>query len=281
MTHPQEARHAPFVSSPPRDTAPVTYLLDRHVAHGPKWYDTRRLPILAIVEHITAGLEGVAATDDQSAERTAAYAATTDRKVSWHQGTDTDSNLVLLPDDHTAFHCAGYNSCTLGRELSKRHTDWRTMPRHWVQATLGNAAPNDAEWCRKHNIPVRKASRRELDDAIAHYRATGQARPVGFIGHGELDPARRIDPGFVRSVDTFPWHSYLELVARHLTPPTEDDTMVDDIIGLHSAYFGVLPGTKAWTTDVIASMNWHLAHYLAGRSLDDIRGDFAATAGLG
>lgn len=199
------------------------YLLSRKVAHGPKWYTSRRQPILAIVEHVTAGLEDLDATDDQSAEKTAAYAANTERKVSWHQGTDTDSNLVLLPDSYTAFHVAGYNSCTLGREISKRHTDWRTMPAKWVKATLGNAAPADAEWCRTHNIPVRKATRRELDAAIALWQRTGDVAPVGFISHAELDPARRTDPGFVRSVDTFPWHSYLELVAHHLGTPQQED----------------------------------------------------------
>lgn len=461
------------------------YLLDRRVAHGPKWYETRRQPILAICEHITAGLEDLDATDDHSAEKTAAYAATTDRKVSWHEGTDADSNVSLLPDTYTAFHVAGYNclapdhlvladdfrwvpagdlavgdgllafdeegapgkgrgrdlayarvvnndpdaeecyrvilgdgseiiatadhpwlatvngptggnlgwrttrqllaktdqrfvhkalepwstpdtweagwmsgfmdgegclnasssrgrpaghrlswsqvpgpvldqsveiaerhkfdlhlattpkrsttqvgvrggfgeqlrflgtfhpqrlvrnlsmlrlpslralhaeyvqvlavepvgkreitrlgttsgtffadgfsmhnSCTLGREISKRHTDWRSMPAHWTRATLANAAVGDARWCRRWGIPVRKATRAELDQAIAHYRATGQARPVGFIGHTELDPTRRSDPGKVRSVDTFPWHSYLELVHHHVYgSPLEDDDM--------------------------------------------------------
>lgn len=204
------------------------YLLDRKVAHGPKWYTTRRQPILAIVEHITAGLEALDATDDHSAERTAAYAATTDRKVSWHEGTDTDGNLSLLPDTYTAFHVAGFNSCTLGREISKRHTDWRSMPAHWTKATLANAAVGDARWCRRHGIPVRKATRAELDQAILHYQRTGQARPVGFVAHWELDPTRRHDPGRhpmrAGAPDTFPWRSYLELVAHHVHgTPQEDD----------------------------------------------------------
>lgn len=207
------------------------YLLANRNPHGQHFYTSRNKPILAIVMHVTAGLEDLDATDDQSAERTARYAATTERRVSWHQGTDADSNVVLLPDTYTAFHVAGYNSCTLGRELSKRHTNWRNMPKPWVDGTLGHAAPADAEWCRRHNIPVRKANRRELDAALGMWQRSGAVTPVGFIGHGELDPARRTDPGFVQSVDTFPWHSYLELVRHHLAPPAPEP-IPEDLMSL-------------------------------------------------
>lgn len=211
------------------------YLLDRRVAHGPKWYDNRRQPVLAVCLHVTAGLEDLDATADHSAENTAAYAASTDRKVSWHQGTDADSTVTLLPDSYTAFHVAGYNSCTLGREISKRHTDWRNMPAHWTRATLANAAVKDAEWCRRHGIPVRKATKAELDAAIARWRSGGPAIPVGFVSHWELDPSRRNDPGRLpgKNTDTFPWRSYLELVAHHVHgTPQEDDDMQPPTLAL-------------------------------------------------
>jgi hypothetical protein len=209
------------------------YLLDRQVAHGPKWYTSRRQPILAVVEHVTAGLEDLDTLDDHSAERTAAYAATTDRKVSWHEGTDADSTISLLPDTHTAFHVAGYNSCTLGREISKRHTDWRTMPPHWTRATLANAAVADARWCRRWGIPIRKATRPDLDAAITRWRNGGPAIPVGFVAHWELDPSRRSDPGLHQGRDTFPWRSYLELVAHHVNgTPLEDPDMPAPVLAL-------------------------------------------------
>lgn len=195
----------------------TAYLVANPNPNGDHFYRSRRLPILAIVEHITAGLEDFDFVGpDHSAEKTARYAATTNRSVSWHQGTDTDGTITLLPDRYTAFHVRNYNSCTLGREISKRNTDWRTIPARARDATLGHAAVADADWCRRHHIPVRKASRRDLDAAIDLYRRTGEGAPVGFIGHTELDPTRRSDPGMVRSLDTFPWHSYLELVAHHL-----------------------------------------------------------------
>lgn len=193
--------------------------------HGNHYHPTRRRPILAIVEHVTAGLEDLDATDDHSAESTARYAASTDRAVSWHQGTDTDSTVVLLPDTYTAFHVHNYNSCTLGREISKRHTDWRSMPAKWVARTLHQASISDAEWCLAHDIPVRKATQAELDAAITLYRSTGEVRPVGFIGHWELDEHRRSDPGRHGAVDTFPWSRYLAMVRARITPtPSSEET---------------------------------------------------------
>lgn len=209
----------------------MAYLKTNPNPNGQHFYETRVRPILAVVEHITAGLEDLDATDDHSAENTARYAGTTDRRVSWHQGTDADSTIVLLPDDHTAFHVRGYNSCTLGREISKRHTDWRSMPKKWLDGTLSNAARADAEWCRLHGIPVRKATKEQLDAAILLWEKTGKAQPVGFVSHWELDPTRRTDPGKVSRVgDTFPWHEHLELVRLYLnrtvTPAPEDKDMI-------------------------------------------------------
>jgi len=202
----------------------MEYLLENPNPYGDHFYRSRREPILAIVEHITAGLEDFDFVGpDHSAEKTAAYAASTERKVSWHQGTDTDGTVLLLPDAYTAFHVAGYNSCTLGRELSKKHTDWRLMPGRARDATLAHAAKADARWCQLHRIPVRKASRGELDRARAAVRAGAPVSPVGFLAHGELDPGRRTDPGFVKGVDTFPWKSYLELVRFNLHPIDPDE----------------------------------------------------------
>src|SRR5688500_6361688 len=95
------------------------YLLDNPNPNGPFYYTTRRGKILAMVVHITAGLEDLDATNDHSAEATARYAATTSRPVSWHLGSDTDSGFHLLPASYTAFHVRGYNSTTIGHEISK------------------------------------------------------------------------------------------------------------------------------------------------------------------
>lgn len=157
--------------------------------------------------HITAGLEDFDGVDDHSAEATARYAASTDRAVSWHSGSDSDSSLELLPVSFTAWHVQGYNSRTVGHEISKRSPDWRNAPAAWVEATLAHAARHLAPVARSLYVPIRKATKSELDAAIARNGA-----PVGFIGHHELDPSRRSDPGRVGNVDTFPWGRFLELL---------------------------------------------------------------------
>lgn len=185
------------------------YLLDHPNPRGEHFYRTRRGSVLAIVVHITAGLQDLDGRDDHSAEGTAAYAATTGRAVSWHSGSDSDSALDLLPSSFTAWHCVGYNSRTYGHEISKAGPDWRGMPGSWIEATLARAAGHLGPKARELGVPVRKATKAELDAAIARNGA-----PVGFVGHHELDPSRRADPGRVGNVDTFPWSRFLALAGN-------------------------------------------------------------------
>jgi hypothetical protein len=181
------------------------YLLDNPVRTPPtKWYATRRSPVRVIVLHVTAGLEDLDSTDDQSAEATARYAATTDRAVSWHAGVDTDSVVRLLPPTYTGFHCAGYNSSALGLEISKRNVRWTGMDPEWVRRTLDRAAEAVRPWMAEFSIPARLLTRAEVD--------AGQR---GFCYHSRLDPTRRSDPGH-----DFPWLSF---AARLTTAHTEED----------------------------------------------------------
>lgn len=187
------------------------YLLDNPNPHGDHFYRTRRGSVLACVVHITAGLQDLDGQDDQSAERTALYASTTDRAVSWHSGSDADSNLLLLPDNYTAFHVKGYNSRTIGHEISKANVDWSIVPEEWIAATLFQAAESLRPRLKALGIPIRHAAKAELDKAIK----TG-GKPVGLIDHSLLDPTRRSDPG-----KNFPWLRFLNLLAdAHSPVPT-------------------------------------------------------------
>jgi len=191
------------------------YLLDNPNPNGDHFYPTRRGSVLAIVLHITAGLEDMDGGEDHSAEATARYAATTDRKVSWHSGSDTDSAFNLLPWSYTAFHVVDYNSRTYGHEISKKNTDWRRPVPEWTSATLTRAAEHLGPIARLLGVPFRHASKGELDAAIRDHSGS-----VGFISHAQLDPARRTDPGIVAGVgDTFPWSRFLYLAAGN----PEDD----------------------------------------------------------
>lgn len=196
------------------------YLLDHPNPHGDHFYRSRKGSVLAIVVHVTAGLEDLDGGDDHSAEGTAAYAASTDRAVSWHSGSDTDSVVELLPSSFTAFQVIGYNSRTYGHEISKSSPDWRTVPPAWIDRTLGRAAGYLAGKAVELGVPIRHASKAELDAAIAHNGA-----PVGFVAHADLDPDRRRDPGYIArppAGDTFPWPRFLALMTA---PPKETSGM--------------------------------------------------------
>jgi hypothetical protein len=182
------------------------YLLD-HRKKAANWYTSRRDPLRVIVVHITAGLEDLDGPD-ASADQTAKYAATTDRKVSWHSGSDSDSFLRLLPASYTAWHCQGFNSESYGHEISKATTRWARMPKAWTDRTLANTAAALAPIVRDHNIPLRRLTRAQV-----------QSGQRGFAAHADLDPDRRTDPG-----NDFPWARLFDLIRQHLNQQ-EDDVM--------------------------------------------------------
>lgn len=199
------------------------YLLDHPNPNGDHFYTTRRKPLIAIVVHITASIEDIDLIGpDRTCEAEAKYAATTSREVSWHSGSDTDSYIDLLPYSYTAFQCINYNSSTAGHEISKSETDWRDDDPEVIRRRLNNAADAIRPKAEKYRIPYRKATKAEVDNAIAN-----GGPPVGFISHHELDPTRRIDPGWVNGVDTFPWTQFFTILRNGSQNSGEDLSIVD------------------------------------------------------
>lgn len=187
-------------------------LLDRPNPNGRFYYPGRRARVKALVQHVTAGrqdylMEG----EDPTAEADARYACTNDRKVSWHDSVDSDGFIRILPATYTAWHCGSYNSKTIGQEIGKKDTDWRTAPDRWVAAVLRQSARAWLPHVKKYAIPLRHATRAELDRAIANDSA-----PVGFLGHYQLSPDTRHDPGEVGTLDTFPWKRLLDAIRVEL-----------------------------------------------------------------
>lgn len=230
-------------------------LLDRPNPTGPNFYTTRRNKLLGYLLHITAGLEDLDATDDQSAEGVVRYAQSTTRDVSWHVSSDTDSTIELLPPGYTAWHASAYNSTTYGHEMSKLNTDWRRMSSTWISRTLDQAAKHAAKICAAHGIPVRKATKAELDAAIA---AGARGKPVGFLSHYEVDPGRRDDPGRLPGTrtDTFPWSAFLDRVRHYQAGGVDDDMYTDDdrnkATSVHIAVFGKTPAEQKANESTVA-----------------------------
>lgn len=176
---------------------------------GDSFYPTRRTgPALGIVLHVTAGLQDLNMEGaDNSAEGTAKWAI--NREVSWHAGVDSDSIIPCLPSTYTGWHAKGYNSRTIGIEISNLDARWDNKPADWVEATLRNAAKACAAWVAQYNFPLVRATRAQVDSAIA------ANRKFGFTYHSYLSDIR-VDPG-----KTFPWDRFIAMVAEELgqTPP--------------------------------------------------------------
>lgn len=227
------------------------YLLDHPNPNGNHFYTTRKKRIKGQIIHITAGLED---TDlrgpDSTAEGEARYAASTDREVSWHSGSDTDSFVKLLPYSYTAFQCIDYNSTTAGHEISKLETDWRDDDPDVVLARLIKAADCIRPDMLANGIPFRKASKVELDHAIAT-----DGPPVGMIGHGELDPTRRTDPGLVKGVDTFPWGQFIDILKNGSPTPEEEDMTDAQFKAMMDALNGIKSGVSGLYNSGFASRN--------------------------
>ena len=203
------------------------------------YYTTRRFgaPIFC-VQHITAGLSDYIAPD-MSADNTQNWGKNPASDVSWHDICDSDSAIPCLPGSYTAWHAANYNSRSIGQEIGTGSTDWSTKSPAWVEATLKNSAKLWAPHVKKYNIPLVKVTKAQVDAELAK---GANAKPLGFIGHGDLDPRNRTDPGLYKGKDTFPWQRLFELIRIELgqkpptvAPPTKNTAwtplVVDGIFG--------------------------------------------------
>lgn len=160
--------------------------------------------------------------EDMGAENVAAYFSRSTTAASYHTIVDSDSTVRCLPAGldgttvHTAFHCYGRNTGTLGISFAMRAAEWPTVSPAWATAALERAADEVALWCRRWDIPARKVTRAEADAGVS-----------GITGHGILQPEDRTDPGASTTFEPslFPWDRFLGMVNERLGggSPGDDD----------------------------------------------------------
>lgn len=108
-------------------------------------------------------------------------------QASSHVADDSDGNSARFVSDHAkAWHCAGFNSYSLGIEqigfASESRVTWR---KSWRQ--LRETARWIAYWSIKYGIPIRRAI---VDDNDGTVIRSGVIRhmDLGVIGGGHSDP---------------------------------------------------------------------------------------------
>ncbi|MEM7338979.1 MAG: N-acetylmuramoyl-L-alanine amidase [Actinomycetota bacterium] len=141
-----------------------------------------------------------------------------DAAGSYHSIVDSDSIVQLGKYEWEMFHeGTGGNRWSLGLSFACRAAQWPTLPERWFVGALRNGAKeaaNMARWVEQTvgvTVPAQRIS-------PSQYRS---AQP-GFVGHGELDPGRRSDPG-----SQFPWEEFLRYFAEEMAPtaPPEPPTV--------------------------------------------------------
>lgn len=126
---------------------------------------------------------------DAGAESVARYFLTAGRQASYHLLADSDSWLHVVPWASEAWHDTRTNNWSVGGSIAIQCKDWKKLGARGDKAVqqLAEGFAAYAEWLYKKRgilIPAKRIT-----------RAQALARTPGFIGHGEMDPGRRSDPG--------------------------------------------------------------------------------------
>lgn len=174
------------------------YLVDNRNPNGKKYYPSRKGTVKYIVIHTAENLPDLDGPD-QGAEGIARYLAGTSRDASYHEIVDTDSYVRLLPDNYTAWHARGYNSNGFGLSMATQAAKWSALPQDYRDHLYKAGAVRARRAALELGVPLTK---------------TTPGGPAGFLGHGEVDPKRRSDPG-----KDFDWAYFMHLVNDTLAMP--------------------------------------------------------------
>lgn len=126
---------------------------------------------------------------DAGAESVAKFMVNSLRQASYHFLADSDSRIQLVPWLSEAWHDTRTNNWSVGGSVAIQCKDWKKLGARGEKAVaqLAEGFAEYALWLYKRNgtiIPAKHLT-----------RAQALAKKPGFIGHGEIDPGRRSDPG--------------------------------------------------------------------------------------
>lgn len=164
---------------------------EEHRQRVRQWGETRRngaQPTGTCVVHTAEN-----ATDfigpDAGAESVAKYFTTAARQASYHLLADADSRVQLVPWASEAWHDTRTNNWSVGGSIAIQCKDWKKLGTRGKAAVrqLAEGFAQFAEWLYK--------TKKVIIPAKHITRSQALARKPGFIGHGEMDPGRRSDPG--------------------------------------------------------------------------------------
>lgn len=218
----------------------TAYLIANPPARSQYRLPRRSEPTGAIVVHTAESMIDVTGPDG-GAEAVARFIQRRADPGSYHAIADSDSWLQVVPYEAEAFgEGTGGNRWALHLSFACRATDWRTMDdrRRMDMLDQGvDAAADMARWLQaEHGVTV----------PAVHITPTAyRSGRAGFVGHGELDPGRRTDPG-----DRFPWGEFLAKFQARMETPAMPETPpyaaeVNEALQLlteHAGYAGALDG---------------------------------------
>lgn len=188
----------------------MTIYLEMHPPIRKQYRSPRRAkPTGAIVVH-TAESEPILVLPDDGATNVAHFISTRTDPGSYHSVSDSNATVHVGRYEWEMFgEATGGNPWALHLAFACKAHLWPTLPADWVEEALRNGALEAARmaaWVLETTgviVPARRIT-------AAEYRA---GKP-GFIGHGDLDPLRRTDPGA-----RFPWNAFLNIFSDHTGEP--------------------------------------------------------------
>jgi N-acetyl-anhydromuramyl-L-alanine amidase AmpD len=175
---------------------------------SPNQSDRKPVPLDLIVLHDTEGANIAKSAKDL--EGLGNFFAQSSVEASSHVATDGDGNSArFVSDDRKAWHCAAFNSASLGIEqigfAKQSHEAWM---KRWPQ--LHETARWIAHWSHRHDIPIRRA---EVSDERVTRSGVIRHMDLGVPGGNHADPGEH-----------FPFNHVLELARlfKALHPSGED-----------------------------------------------------------